>query len=178
MVGSATVWDDLRTTVNAVRLSSTKPPAWTSYKSSEILAFSDQSIAGNEEQIFFSVQLPHSYQEGTDITPHIHWVPQDNTGGDVRWLLTYTWANIDGTFSAATPIYINAPAGTTADKHLMSSFTAIVGSGKTISSMLLCSLTRNSSDVLDTYNGKSAYFLEIDFHYAEDTLGSNTITTK
>jgi hypothetical protein len=96
----------------------------------------------------------------------------------VRWELTYTWANIDGTFSAATPVYLDAAAGTTTDKHLMSSFAAVSGAGKTISSMLLCSLKRNSSNALDTYNGKSAYFIEIDFHYQIDTIGSATETVK
>lgn len=178
MVGAATVWEDLRTPVSAVRLSGTKPPTWTSYKSSEVLGFSDQAIVGNEEQIFFNLQLSHAYLEASNIYPHVHWVPEDNTGGNVRWELTYSWANIDGTFPAATTSYINASANTTTDKHLLSSFTPIDGTGKEISSMLICSLKRNSSNALDTYNGKSAYFLEVDFHYQADTIGSRTEGSK
>ena len=176
--GNLTKWDDLRTPVTAVKVSGVKPPTWTSYKSSEVLGFSDQAIAGNEEQIFFSIQLPHSYLEGSDIYPHIHWVPEDNTGGNVRWELTYTWADINSAFGAATTDNITAAAGTTTDKHLLSSFAIINGAGKTISSMLLCSLKRNSSNALDTYNGKSAYFIEIDFHYKMDSVGSSTELVK
>lgn len=165
-------WEDLRTPVSAVKLSGVKPPTWTEYKSSRVLAFSDQAVVGNEEIIYFALQMPHSYKEGSTVYPHVHWVPEDNTGGNVRWALTYTWANEDDTFGAATTLYINASAGTTTDIHLESSFAPIMGSGKTISSMILCSLKRNSSDALDTYNGKDAYLLEVDFHYLSDAMGS------
>lgn len=165
-------YDDIRTPVNVVRVPGAKAPTWTSYKSSEVLAFSDQAVAGNEERVYFTIQIPHSYREGSDIDPHVHWVPEDNTGGNVRWALTYVWANEDTVFGAETTIYMNAAAGTTTDMHIFSNFGDISGSGKTISSILLCSLSRNSSDALDTYNGKDAYLLEVDFHYLSDAFGS------
>ena len=124
------------------------------------------------------MQLPHSYLEGSDIDPHIHWVAEDNTGGNVQWQLTYSWANIDAAFPAATTSNITAAAAVVTDEHEMSSFSDIDGTGKTISSMLLCSLKRNSSNALDTYNGKSAYFIEVDFHYEADTIGSRTELAK
>ena len=165
-------WDDLRTPVSAVKLSGVKPPSWTNYKGSRVLAFSDQAVVGNEEIVYFLLQMTHTYNEGTDIDPHLHWVAEDNTGGNVRWALTYSWANERGVFPAETTIYINAPAGTTTDEHNDSHFELIRGSGKKMSSMLLCSLKRNSSDALDTYNGKDAYLLEFDIHYLKDSAGS------
>lgn len=171
-------WDDLRTPVDAVKVSGTKPPTWTAYKGSEVLAFSDQAIAGNEEHVFFTIQLPHGYMQGSSITPHVHWVPEDNTGGNVRWALTYTWADYNAVFLAEQTIYAVGAAGTTTDFHNRTYFSEISGAGKHISSMLLCKLQRNSSDATDTYNGKSVYLLEIDFHVKLDALGSLIATGK
>jgi hypothetical protein len=36
-------WDDFRVSVNALKVSGSKPPSWTSYKGGEVLAFSDQA---------------------------------------------------------------------------------------------------------------------------------------
>jgi hypothetical protein len=180
--GSGITYDDLRTPINSLKLSGTKPPTWTSYKSGEVLAFSDQAIAGNEEHVFFQLQMPHNYKEGTDISIHVHFVPEDNTGGNVYWMLTYSWATIDLAFAAASTIYIAAACGTTTDAHKVAYFADIDGNpsatNKLISSMLICKLQRNSSDALDTYNGKSAYLLEVDVHYQIDSLGSSTAIAK
>lgn len=171
-------WDDLRTPVNAIKLSNTKPPTWTAYKGSEVLAFSDQATAGNEEFIFFSVQMPHNYKEGTAIYPHVHFVPEDNTGGNVRWQFTYSWASYGQAFPTEQAVYVNAACGNVTDVHRMGDFGAIVGTNQTISSMLLCQIKRNSSNAGDTYNGKSAYLLEFDIHYEIDGFGSKEIATK
>lgn len=175
-------YDDIRTPVNALKLSGVKPPTWTSYKGGEVLAFSDQALAGNEEIVFFTLQMPHNYKEGTDISIHPHFVPEDNTGGNVYWLLTYSWANIDAIFPTETTVYIAAACGTTTDAHRVAYFADIDGDPdgvkKLISSMLICKLQRRSSDPLDTYNGKSVYLLEVDVHYQVDSLGSSTALVK
>lgn len=167
---NAISWDDLRTPAGGLRLPATNPPQEVAYQGSIVLAFEDEAV--NEDIIYFMVQLPHNWKEGTNIHPHVHWTPEDNAGGNVRWTFTYSWANVDGTFPAQTSDTITAAAGTTADKHLKSEFTTIVGTGKTISSMLICSLKRNSSDAGDTYTGKDARLLEFDFHYEIDSFGS------
>lgn len=178
LYGLGVAWDDLRTPINALKLSGVKPPTWTDYKGSQVLAFSDQAVLGNEEHAFFSMQLPHNYKEGTDITVHVHWIPEDDAGGNVYWRLDHSWANIGDTFPAETTIYVAGAAGTTADAHLMTTFADLTGTGKTISSMILCMIRRTSSNALDTYNGKSAYLLEVDAHYQIDSLGSSTATAK
>jgi len=180
--GKGITYDDLRTPINSLKLSGTKPPTWTTYKSGEVLAFSDQAIEGNEEHVFFQLQMPHTYKEGTDISIHVHFTPEDNAGGDVYWMLTYSWANIDVAFPTATTVYIAAACGTTTDAHRVAYFADIDGNpdgvNKLISSMLICKLQRRSSDALDTYDGKSAYLLEVDVHYQIDSLGSPTALVK
>ena len=176
--GAGIAWDDLRTPVQSLKLSGTKPPSWVTYKGTELLAFSDQSVLGNEEHIFFAMQVPHNYKIGTNLHMHVHYVPEDNTGGNVYWALTYSWASIEEAFPGELTIRVASPCGTTTDAHKMSEFPEISGLGKGISSMIICKLQRNSSDALDTYNGKSVYLLEIDAHYEIDSFGSAAETTK
>lgn len=173
---SLTAWEDLRFPATAVRLSGSKPPTSTALLGGEVLSFSDQSILGNEEYIFFDVQLAHRWKTGSSLYPHVHWVGEDTTAGNVYWRLTYTWADINSAFGASTPLYVAAANVTTGTYvHTMSKFTAISGTGHAgYSGMLLCSLSRHSSNALDTFNGKNAYLLEIDFHIEMDRLGSPT----
>jgi hypothetical protein len=177
LVLTTAVWEDLRAPATEVRLpaSGYYNPAEVEYKGGIVLAFGDE--ASNEEEVSFLFQLPHSYKEGSDIYPHVHWVGEDNTSANVKWGLEYSWANVGVAFPTTTTIYvIDANADT--DVHNMASFAAITGTGKTVSSMLICRLFRNSSSADDTYTGKSAYLLEFDLHYQIDTLGSRTETAK
>jgi hypothetical protein len=178
-------WEDLRVPVNALKVPTVNPPVWTDYSAGQLLAFETTEVAGNEEQVFFTVQIPHSYRLGSDIIPHVHWVPAvdttDATEG-VRWGLEYEWVNMEGTFSTTDTIYAleTLTKGACINTHQLTSFSAITGSGKGISSMLVCRLFRNSSNGADTYDGAgaNALLLEIDFHYEIDTIGSRSSTAK
>lgn len=181
--GTATAWEDLRVPVSAVRVPGAKAPTWTAYSASQLLGFSYQAVAGNEEEIYFVAQVPHSYKEGSNITPHVHWVPNEDTVDDpevVRWGLEYEWINMDGTFAGTTTIYAEESMTDRADDHIRTDFSAITGTGKTMSSMIVCRLFRNSSHENDTYdNGTAlALLLETDFHFEQDTVGSRAILTK
>ena len=170
-------WNDIFIPVNALRLSGVKPPDWADYKGSQVLSFGDEAVEGNEEIVFFTVQVPHSYKEGTDIKFHAHWLGEDNTAGDVVWKFSYSWANVQGTFPGETTVAKAFTNGAT-DQQLIAGIADLDGTAKTVSSMLLCSLKRNSSNVADTLTGKSAYLLEVDFHFQMDTLGSQNEATK
>ena len=179
-----TVWDDLLTPLSAVILGGgiTDPTFATFLGGVRAYSFSDQAQAVNEQEVFFSAQLPHSYKEGTDIFSHVHWSPSTTAAGTVRWGLEYTWqiygdgANV--VFASPTIIYAELSTNSTAHEHLLAEFPAIDGAGKTISSILICRLFRNSSHANDTYNGDSAFALEHDFHFEKNTDGSRTLLTK
>lgn len=169
-------WDDMRCAATAVRLSGSKPPSWTSYKGGSVLAFGDEAV--NEEIIYYIAQLTHKYKEGSNLLAHVHWVPEDNAGGNVRWEIQHSWANMEAAFPGATTIVADCAAGTTTDKHIRSDIDSLDGEGKKISSMVFGSLTRKSGHANDTYTGKSAYFLELDFHLEVDGIGSGGKLTK
>ena len=172
LMGSATVWEDLRFPAQVLKLSGTKPPTWTAYQGGEILSFSDQAIVGNEERVSFNAQLSHAYKEGSTIYPHIHWVSADTSLGNVVWQLSYSWGNWTGTFPAATVTTMTVAKSTTLNYHSMNSFSPIVGTGKEISSILICELSRNSSNAADTYTS-GAYLVEADIHLECNTIGSD-----
>lgn len=177
--GNATVWEDLRVPSQNTKLNPTKSePAFEEFIDGLFLYAFDTTNA-DDESVHFVAQMSHSYKEGSDIYPHLHWSPDTTNGGNVRWELEYVIVNTDGTFAgSATNDTITDAADGTADKHQTVPFTTISGAGLTISHMIICRLTRMStSDAADTFTG-NAFFLEFDFHYEIDTVGSRTEIAK
>jgi len=168
-------WDDLRVTLdkgsNSASLEyldgSSGPQIW--------------NFRNNEgvESMSFTVQLPHSWKEGTTIYPHLHWLPKSTAGGNVEWKLDYTWANYDNVtpqvFPAITTSTAISTGGFIKNAHSITALTTgntgIDGTGKKISSILICRLWRNSSNAADTYNA-DAGLLFLDFHILVDGYGS------
>jgi hypothetical protein len=162
-------WDDLRITLDrgkdATAISyfsgSTGPEIWYFRNNSQLEAMS------------FTVQLPHTWKEGSDIFPHLHWSPKASKAGNVEWKLEYTWQNYDPVtpqvFPAITTNTVVSTGPFTAKTHLITSLTpgnaGIDGTGKKISSILICRLTRNSSNTADTYNDDAGLFVPGFPHY-------------
>ncbi|MDO9036896.1 MAG: hypothetical protein Q7U59_00945, partial [Lutibacter sp.] len=142
-----------------------------------------------EQELFFTVQIPHGRKYNTDIFPHVHWAPESDLGAaGVVWALEYNWANLGEVLGTTNIIYgssktslIGGPAN--ADKHLITAFNGggadegIVGSGKTLSSMLICRVFRATLHADDTYTGKAG-LLQIDFHIEYDADGSRQLYVK
>lgn len=124
-----------------------------------------------------SLELVHDYKENTDIIPHVHWVPQTATAGDVKWQLEYVWLNRDGVASIGTVISVTVAAGGTAWLEKRTSFSAISGSGKGIGSRFTFRLFRDPADAADTYIDYAG-LLDFGIHYERDTAGSRGVTTK
>ena len=169
-VGDSSVMrDDIRVSANSTFINplTSKPDYVTFISNTKTFHFD----AGADETVTFAIQLPHSYKEGTDLEVHIHWSPTSTNTGNVAWLFEYTAIAIDGTFSAVdTTSAIQAGSGT-AYAHQVAEFAAVIsGIGLTISSMIMCALTRDV-DYDDDYSGEAA-FLEFDLHYQMDSLGS------
>jgi hypothetical protein len=164
-----TVWDDLRVAASATQKNpvTSKP---------DYIAFIGRTFAfsfdpDTNEGVNFTVQLPHNYKEGTSIIPHVHWSPSSAAGGNVVWSIECSWANMDATFPATETYNVTVPADGTIYGHDVAYFLALNGTGKTISSMLNCSLNRGASMAADTYVNE-VWLQEIDFHYQIDSLGS------
>jgi hypothetical protein len=191
--GAATVWDDLMVFPDATSNGSSNPPKWGGQSSTAFkknAAGTSQGVflwmfsASTEQELYFSVQIPHSYKLGTDLYPHVHWTTAAGTplGTDVVWGLEYTVVEIGGSFPITSTLTgntvisaIGTPSG--AGQHLITSLGTISGASLGISSVLVCRVYRAVANASDTFSNEVG-ILGIDFHYQKDTEGSRTEFTK
>lgn len=177
LYGNATQWDDLRIAGSNVRLGATAPTLATFGPSGNLRTL--RFDAGQNDEVFFEIQMPHAWKEGSRIYPHVHWAPVSATAGNVVWTLEYSWANINEAFGAPSTMNTDATAaGGTAWVHKITAFkdgsanAYIDGTGKTLSSMIAFRLSRNAGAGSDTLAADVA-FLEFDIHYEVDSFGSD-----
>lgn len=169
-------WDDLRIEPTA-RNTGVKAPTLTLWSGGLYLYDFDNAALASEKELFFTVQMPHGWREGTAVYPHVHWIPKaaGTAGQVIRWGLEYSYSTIGGVFSAANTIYTTNIVGggviTAANSHLISDFTPIQLPGCKISTIMACRIFRNSSNAADTYTGTAA-LLYIDWHYQTARPGS------
>lgn len=145
----------------------------------------------------FQAQLPHSYLEGTDIEPHVHLRldPLDGAASGQKLLLEfeYSWVNLfERRPESSTIISINyqVTEDDLSNDNILVSFGTISKPDARISSMLTCRFSRihfnpgRDKDFWtpqgltnDTFIG-NMIFMEFDFHYQKDNLGSSRLYTK
>lgn len=181
--GDQTVWDDLR-----VSLLTAKVPASSAPDFSQVADDGAASIGvygyhfADGEYLFFTVQMPHGWKEGSVIYPHIHFMttsdvsPADNFGIG----LEYTWTEIDEDIAATTSaIEIDISTGINSNgMHQAANLSAsgIDGSGKRLSSIMLCRLYRQAA-AADNY-AADVIITDFDIHFEIDTHGSRSIWSK
>lgn len=196
------VWDDLRVPVSAAKKGVGSPPDFELFQNDGIgpstgvfLEFFADGKTGDQE-LFFTAQLPHTYQQGSDIEVHTHWTPKLGTvpaaGEVVSWGLEYTWANVGEDYANTTLIGDNGhyPADATLvpGRHYMTEIGDILGTtgdDKLVSSCLICRVFRDAvgNHAPDTFQGLPAGnhdvgLIEIDFHFQLDSQGSDDEDTK
>ncbi len=123
------------------------------------------------EQVSGSIEIPHDYKNGTDLTFHVHWGVNDAPSGTdyVKWELTYSVTRDSVVFPAATVI-VKETSVDTQYKCLRSDFTAITGTNFLIGDQFDFTLKRIAS-AGDAFSGE-ALTRTIGFHYQCDTIGS------
>lgn len=185
-VGEA--WEDLRISATLGKQPASNYPDWEAYKTNVGAYAFDKTT---DQHLYFAVQLPHAYKQGSNIYPHVHWIPKTNgAAGPTRvcWAMDYTWANLGEAFGATTTVYGNIPTTDevlVADRQYLTKLKTSAGleymdgTGKNISSMIICRVYRDADGTAatDNYND-DAYLLELDFHYQRDQDGSATETAK
>lgn len=181
------MYNDLRTPFLSSTASGSNPPTASRFARNG----TSQGVFANlfpgdntEREVYMTLQLPHEYNEGSVLLPHMHY-SLVNTGtlytGQTKWGLEYTYAPLGGTFQSTTTIIdaTSATLNSTTDsyKHLVLVFPSISLTDLTISSMFVCRIFRYAANNGDTYGG-GIFALEFDMHYQADTAGSRTTTTK
>jgi hypothetical protein len=189
MDGAATVWDDLMVYPDATSRGGSKAPVWggvtgTAFKKNGTSqgVFLWMFSSTTEQEVYFTIQLPHSYKVGSAIKPHVHWTTTtgtlNHTGSNpyyvnVVWGLEYTVIAIGGTFPNTTLINSNKVISTTAvtGQHLITPIGDIAGTNFGISTVLVCRLYREVGNTSDTFV-EEVGLLGFDIHYEKDTQGS------
>lgn len=184
--GNATVWDDIRINPGSFDRPGSSDPAFVSVQpgGSGTATFMLEFALNN--LVSFFIQLPHSYKQGTNIEAHVHWTPgnrgNEENGNKVGWKIDYTWAGKDTNFSTMQTLDLSSTCSGVDWRHERSPGVIISGTGKTISSMLICNLKRTDTGTDDTWvgtlGGQLPLILEVDFHFEIDTIGSRLITAK
>ncbi len=172
--GQVFSWDDLRFPITTVRKGSGgAEPADVSYKGGIVLNFTNTAT----KTIYFIVQMSHGYYEGTDISLHLHYAPTNTNTGNIVWQATHSWANVNDVWPAPSTINLTRAAPGVTNQHTKASFSTLSGTEKTLSSVLICSLSRLGADGSDTFTG-NAYVVTSDIHFKMDTTGSQKEFTK
>lgn len=188
--GGATTFTDLVVPVYSARNSSNSTPPFTLFSAPGFYT-SEFTSADNDatKELFFNVQLPHDYKEGSTIYPHIHWSTTAALGTTRPvWKMEYEWINLNENYlsdfsSNVLTGYRIVQTGGGLESSSLANLTgirtsmitplgSISGTGKTVSSMLLIRLTRLTTDVNDAFTG-GAFLLSFDIHYEIDSFGSS-----
>lgn len=165
---TASRWDDLK-----VPAASINPPGAASDPDRDATDGTWLFDGGSTEVLFFQVQIPHSWEIGTPLSPHIHWVKTTSAAGTVKWRMNYRVAPIGQVFSAWSAdddATLVVDDNDTAESHALSAFTDIAWAGTGVSTMFLIKLSRIGGD--DTY-AADAKMLEFDIHIKSDFPGGS-----
>jgi len=170
---SSAKWDDLRFPATGLN-----PPGAVSDPDVDTTDGTLLFDKASTETIVGIAQVPHAWKVGTNLRPHIHWTPTDDTAGDVVWKLEYKVAPIgDDVPAAYTAATTTATIAADSDTlHILTEFDDIDMSEVTgLSCIILWKLSRigGSTDPADDYDN-DAKLLELDFHYQIDSVGSDT----
>lgn len=176
-------WDDLRIVPGAFQFAGAADPDISNWQPGGAGAiFKVYSFKANDV-VYFMCQLPHTYKEGTDLKPHLHWTPRDRgvieDTKTVGWLLSYSIISMDGVFVASADVDLIDTCTGVDHAHLVTPSGNISGTGLKISAMLV-GLIKNAGT--GTWVGNAALttpaILEFDLHFEANTLGSNEETVK
>jgi len=178
LIGDSTVYDDLRIPLTSVKVGGAgKDPTYAQVINNiRAPVFSN----GASQNLHFVSQVPHSWMNGGELQPHIHWMPTvANATGFCRWDLEYVVADINATFQVEP---IRAVGSTAMDgvafKHISTELGEgnVVGSKLTGVSGIIAGRIIYRGDVGD--HGEDVAGLELDFHFEKDSMGSEKEKTK
>lgn len=165
-------WTDVYPTAVSVGIGSAAP-SFTAYDGNlEAREFVGISTT---KQIMVEFQFPHTRKDGSDIVPHLHlYVPDDATGGTIKFGCEYEWSNTFDTGAVSTTtVYgtISRAANAGISQNHILSFGTIAGEDMGLSSLISCRIFRDPADAEDTF-GSSVWLRSADIHAQMTWWGS------
>ena len=162
-------WDDLRFPAQGINpAGSTAPPTVDNTDGTLI-------FAGNTDNIIAGIaQMPHRWEDGTEIRPHIHLQFKTAASGvNTRWKLEWDIASVNSNFGVTVgsdTITVANPNNNV--KHAIASWASIDMAGFKDSCIIKWKVSRlASSDAADN-DTNACNLLEFDIHYLAGSHGS------
>ena len=166
-------WDDLRFPAQGINpAGSAAPPSVDNATFPGTLLFNGTA----ENTVGGVAQMPHSWLEGGDIRPHVHWTKTiaDANSNGVTWEYRHSRCAISLTAEAYIswqPATLVAGNLTGAEVHNISAFGSFNMTGFAASDMVIWQIRRLGNT--DSYTA-DARLLEFDFHYQLGQVGTNS----
>ena len=165
-------WDDF-VFVGHARTVGAAPADFVNINSTGIYGW---EFTNGEELYFPCCQLSHAYKVGTELIPHIHWMPSTSATYTGTWTLEW----IEHVSIAAGTAMSSKSTATLAFNSSLTAWQAQIGNF----SANLTSTNRGISSIvqlklsLALSAGTSCFLLGLDAHYQRDGLGSDAATSK
>ena len=168
------VWDDLRFPAQSIN-----PPGvlvGPTIEETETGFPGTLIFSGSADNIICGIaQLPHSWERGTAIRPHIHWSKPTGSSSAVTWemflRIVGNPGDVAGSWSSALPGTLVAGDQTTSDAQLLTSFGDFAMTDLKESAIIAWRVYRRGNTDADN-NAVRLY--ELDFHFQINQLGTIT----
>lgn len=172
-------WDDLRIVPAATDFPGVSDPDLVDYTPGGSGTSLKLYEYAKGDYVTFLCQLPHNRKPESDLKAHIHWTPStqgnEEIGHVVAWQVEYSAASIGSAFPTMQALDLKDTVTGTDGLHEITSGATIAGSALGLSSIVLCKLSRISTN--DTWSGTTTgnlpIMLEFDIHYEIDRFGSD-----
>lgn len=183
LFGNQYRWEDLRIVPGAFQFPGVADPTLSAWQPGGVGSTYFIYEFNNADEVHFTCQMPHSYVEGSNLRPHIHWTPRDRgvaeNGNTVAWKIDYSIADIVDAFPSSTNLDLTDTCSGTNDLHEITSQGTITGTGLTVSHILQVRLYRDAGDTWATNTpGNRPCLLEFDIHFQIDDYGSHGLMSK
>lgn len=157
-------WDDLRIAASA-RSTGPNAASLANVNGSGIYAWRFT----NGKELFFDAQLPHSYQIGSPLKPHVHFLPESSETYTGTWTFEYLWCNPLQVSPISSKVTLTGAIGgakTAWVPQVIGMNSAAMNQAFDLSCLFLCRLA------LALSAGSGVFLLGFDFHYEQDSIGS------
>lgn len=172
--GNATCFEDLRVDAISTRTGVIAPTDETGFRG-DANHYVRNFVHNQADEIQFTVQMPHAWEIGTVIYPHVHFSPWTTSTGTqaAKFILEYYVSDFDKQFpsSPATLPLTKTWSVNQQWYHLIAgNASGIDLTGYNVSSLLKCRLYRDNT-VTNNFANKLT-ILYFDIHYKVNSLGS------
>jgi hypothetical protein len=167
--GTASVWDDLLQPATSGKKGANDKPDFNYTEMTVDFPQNDTT-----EILYFNIQLPHTWKEGSFVFPHVHFL--QNQTNVPTFKIDHRWAGLGESFSnwetyTMSTLVFPYTSGTV--HQIVYGNPGISGAGKGLSSMLQIKLYRDDN----VFTGDCSV-LSFDIHIEISSLGSFTEFTK